>query len=369
MNPFSFRFKRCSLSAVRGSRLLPNLGLLGFLWLLLPSDAAAQLPASRGLFEILAATDSLEIRITTNVDSLLTNKFLEDYLPGKFQFRSGAGAWREMQVGVGMRGKYRRTRCDFPLLRLGFDKEALQAMGLNPFGDLRLMTQCSGSDSLARELLLKELLVYRLYNEISKTSFRVKWLQVTYVNEADGLERRQVGLLIEDVADLAYRTDTRPVDPLKVPQDSVSVEHDKVSALFQYMIGNVEWGYKPGRNIEFLQQEGGMYIPVVYDFDYSGFVNAPYAKPKTHIGQKSIRERVYFGRKVLPQELAAAFPFFLEKELALKKLIREYEELGPETRRDLESYVDEFFKLIAKGEEAATILLSRKPWVNQQPTE
>jgi hypothetical protein len=369
MNPFSFRFKRCLLASVRGSQLLPNLCLPGFLLFLLPSYAAAQPPVSRGLFEILAATDSLEVRITTNVDSLLTNKFLEGYLPGKFQFRSGVGAWREMQAGVGMRGKYRRTRCDFPLLRLGFDKEDLQAMGLNQFGDFRLMTQCSGSDSLARELLLKEMLVYRLHNEISETSFRVKWLQVTYVNEADGREVRQVGLLIEDVADLAYRTNTRPVDPLNVPQDSVSVEHDKISALFQFMIGNVEWGYKPGRNIEFLQQEGGMYVPVVYDFDYSGFVNAPYAKPKTHIGQKSMRERVYFGRKIPPQELAAAFPFFLGKENALKKLIRDYQELGPETRKDLESYVDEFFKLIPRGEEAATMLLSRKPWVNQPPAE
>jgi hypothetical protein len=365
MNPFSLLSKPAGCPAARHGS--PHLSLIALFYLLsiLSPSLTAQTPASRSLFERLTATDSLEIRITTKVDSLLTDVFFEGLLPGKLQFRSRESeAWQEVQVGIGLRGKYRRMRCDFPLLRLSLD--GVNTTGQDKAaGELRLMSHCSESDSLARQLLLKELLVYRLYNEISEASFRAKWLQVTYVNEADGREDRQVGLLIEDVVSLAARTNTVPGDALLVPQDSVSVSHDKVNALFQFMIGNVEWGYVPGRNIDFLRLEGGMYLPVVYNFDFSGFVNAPYVKPKTYIGQQSNRERIYFGRKISPSDLAAAFPFFLSKEKALKKLIRDYEELEPATRADLESYADEFFRLISGGEEAAALLLSRKPWPKQ----
>ena len=49
-------------------------------------------------------------------------------------------------------------------------------------------------------------------------------------------------------------------------------------AVFEYLIGNTDWSAVGSHNVRLIKcKDYPLPLPIAYDFDYSGFVNAPYA--------------------------------------------------------------------------------------------
>jgi hypothetical protein len=67
-------------------------------------------------------------------------------------------------------------------------------------------------------------------------------------------------------------------------------------ALFEFMIGNTDWFIQNRHNLEFVVVPGhNLLVPIPYDFDYSGLVNAPYAVHHTSLELPSVEIRYYQG--------------------------------------------------------------------------
>ena len=74
-------------------------------------------------------------------------------------------------------------------------------------------------------------------------------------------------------------------------------------AVFEYMISNYDWSMRAApRGDECCHNgrllaggPGGLFVPVPYDFDYSGLVDAPYATPPEGIPIANVRQRNYRG--------------------------------------------------------------------------
>ena len=67
-------------------------------------------------------------------------------------------------------------------------------------------------------------------------------------------------------------------------------------AVFQYLIGNTDWSVQYMQNIKLVAADSiAVPVAVAYDFDHSGMVNAPYAKPAEELRMSSVRERRYRG--------------------------------------------------------------------------
>ena len=65
-------------------------------------------------------------------------------------------------------------------------------------------------------------------------------------------------------------------------------------AVFEYLIGNTDWSVPYQHNIRLLTVPAIKNpVPVPYDFDQAGLVEAFYALPSENIGVASVRERVY----------------------------------------------------------------------------
>ena len=69
------------------------------------------------------------------------------------------------------------------------------------------------------------------------------------------------------------------------------------------MIGNTDFSPVAGppgedccHNYVLFKGEGANITPVPYDFDQSGFVDAPYANPNPRFKIRSVKQRVYRGR-------------------------------------------------------------------------
>ncbi len=84
----------------------------------------------------------------------------------------------------------------------------------------------------------------------------------------------------------------------------IDPEHGALVAVYMYLLSNTDYSMissAPGEtcchNIKVLEAESGtgpMY-PIPYDFDSTGFVNAPYAEPSAGLGQRNVRDRLYRG--------------------------------------------------------------------------
>jgi hypothetical protein len=192
----------------------------------------------------------------------------------------------------------------------------------------------------------------------------VRPARVTY-RDTDGRRREDVqfNFLIEDADDLARRNGRRV--ELEVVADTVrSSQLDaEVSArygLFQYMIGNLDWDMVSGhpgeecchnsKLIAASAESRTAVVPVPFDFDYSGFVNAPYAIPPEGINVPNVRTRHYRGLCRHNDQLPAAAAHIRARREAILAIIDNETRLTDRNRRSARDYIEGFFAILDDAE-------------------
>jgi hypothetical protein len=126
------------------------------------------------------------------------------------------------------------------------------------------------------------------------------------------------------------------------------------------MIGNTDWSVPNNHNIKLLRlkkDSTALPYPIPYDFDYSGFVNADYAVPDEMMGIESVVERVYRGFPRTMEELEAGIAVFNKHKPAIDALIANAELLSAYLKKDISSYVNDFYKIINNSKEVKRIFI------------
>ena len=170
----------------RMSRLILTGGLVTAA--LFPQRAAgAQTVIDTGLFD---SDGILEFRLATDLKALMDDRdsLKAGYHPGTLSYVDAAGQRTSIEVQLKTRGHWRRQKknCDFAPLKVDFPKAKDQPAG-SPFageGDLKLVTHCRTRDASFEQYVMREFMVYRLYNMITPVSFRARLARVTYVDLA-----------------------------------------------------------------------------------------------------------------------------------------------------------------------------------------
>ncbi|MEW9798576.1 hypothetical protein [Alteromonas sp. CYL-A6] len=208
---------------------------------------------------------------------------------------------------VQARGNSRRdpSVCSFPPLRLLFEKKLKHVPLFKGHKKIKLVTHCQRR-SLFEQLMLREYAAYKLMNEISPVSLRVRPVRIRYHTDPDKSPSLvKLGFFIEDIDDLAKRHGLREFDTTRVTATQLEKDATMQFALFQYLIANLDYsptlpkeGDSCCHNVKlllpyrFMQAKPDSVVPVAYDFDYSGFVDAPYAINPAGI---PLSTRVYRG--------------------------------------------------------------------------
>jgi hypothetical protein len=118
-------------------------------------------------------------------------------------------------------------------------------------------------------------------------------------------------------------------------------------AMFQYLIGNGDYSVTGRHNLRIValedpnQPQG--FIPIPYDFDYTGLVNTHYAVPGESLGIKTVRERYFLGpcRNKAVQE--ATVKDFSQYKDEIIHLLSEFEYLDEDQRNDMIGYISSYF--------------------------
>ena len=278
---------------------------------------------------------------------------------------SATGA--SLPIRLSPRGITRRRSetCSFPPLRVEFPQRPAAGSLFAGQHRLKLVTHCRPADSFQQFLLL-EYSAYRLFNVLSPVGFRVRLASIDYA-EPDGRKRTQrLGFFIEDLDDIARRNGLADAKVgVKIPPGQLDPRYAARIALFEYLVSNIDWSMHAGpvgdeccHNIRLLTAVAGRppYIPVAYDFDYSGLVDAPYAVPPEGIRVANVRQRIYRGYCRDNSQMLAAAVEFRAKRPELEAVYGRIPEMSARTRSKALAYLSGFFDDIATDETIRTKL-------------
>ncbi|MEM9822854.1 MAG: hypothetical protein AAF985_17365 [Bacteroidota bacterium] len=316
-------------------------------------------PIKKNIFDALYSEQIRSIRLVTDLQGILDNRKTDESVNGHFHYWDEKGNSIKKKVKIQVRGKTRRKICDFPPLRLKFKKKQLKKANLSKRNTLKLVTHCLDGKS-GNQNILKEFLIYKMYNQICDISFRVQLLNIEYIDAKDTSQRfERLGFLIENDEALAKQKSCKVIEnQFNSSLDSCDRIQFLNLALFQYMIGNTDWYVKMLHNIKLMRSlVTNKLIIVPYDFDYSGFVNTKYAKPNPNLGQTSVKERIYMGVAESEEDLNLALQAFRNNKDYFFNQIDQMLLLHEKEKKKCKKYLREFYKTIENPQKVRSAFL------------
>ena len=141
-----------------------------------------------------------------------------------------------------------------------------------------------------------------------------------------------------------------------------------LAELFQLMISNHDYSVLRGpkgeyccHNVEIFTSEeaADRRIPIPFDFDMSGLVNAEYASPPSHLPIRLVRTRFYRGLCQPPEVMEDAIAHILSKKQEILDLFRNQPELSRNSRNRNLRYLGEYFAMLEDPVERQEKVLER----------
>jgi hypothetical protein len=83
---------------------------------------------------------------------------------------------------------------------------------------------------------------------------------------------------------------------------------------------------------------------VPYDFDMTGFVNAPHARPNPRFKLRNVRDRRYRGRCFNNSRIPLSVERFFDRREEIYSLINRQNLMTDATRKSMLRFVDDFYK-------------------------
>ncbi|MCO6487802.1 MAG: hypothetical protein J5I98_05250 [Phaeodactylibacter sp.] len=323
-------------------------------------------PPQPTLFEYFYRQDGYipVLILETDWNRLINEKLQEEYQPGILSFSGPDGETVALQVSLRARGNARKKVCFFPPVKIKGDKKQLAGLGIAPGKKLKLVLPC-GNGKADAECLLKEALAYQLYEVVYPVHHRTKVIQLEGWEDGDKKYSFQA-FFVEDDKEFAERVKGKRIKEEKIR--TVDLERDAYvkMSFFQYMIGNTDWSEPNSHNLQILELPGHeKLVPVPYDFDYAGFVDTDYAKPRSSLPIKDVEERFFLGKYVNEDEALACAQYYLSRKEQLLKVCRDFDLLREKSSRSIQEFVTDFFDLLEDEEKVLQAFVTRPTRRNQ----
>jgi hypothetical protein len=220
------------------------------------------------------------------------------YIFSSLQFMED-GQWDSLEVRIRARGNYRRAHCYFPPLKVKIKKADAKETIFKGNKELKLVMPCVQSSS-THDNIVKEYMAYKIYEVISPFHFKTRMADIEFTElRGNKVKLHKVkGFLIEDIDKVAKREKAKKLKRIVHPMeqdDIASAQND----FFQFMIGNTDYSSAYQHNQKLVFTEDYRTIPLPYDFDMSGLVDASYAVVSQVQGEvltiESVTDRLYRG--------------------------------------------------------------------------
>ena len=306
--------------------------------------------------KIFSDTSEMQVTLSGPWRTIKKNIKKDKLYPAQLTYTGADGQQHTIDVKASPRGITRRlTVCDFPPLKIHFDKVKSKGTEFRGIKSLKLVTYCH-TNTKYEQYYIKEFLVYRIYNLITEYSFRVRPMIVEYKDsQRKNSSISRFSFLIEDLDDVARRNDLEKLSVAKISYKQLDPATMSNFSLFQYMVGNLDWAATDGPEEESCCHNSKLIgaandaIPkygVPYDFDSTGLVNAHYAVPPNILKVRNIRQRLYRGFCPSNDRLPQTVERFNEKKTDILALFKTNTHLTDKNRERAIAYIEGFYEIV-----------------------
>jgi hypothetical protein len=285
------------------------------------------------------------------------------YITTELSYQEEGGSWKTFEVAIRARGNFRRNNCNFTPLKIKITKSISKGTLFVGNKKLKLVMPCldckNGNDDI-----LKEYMAYKMYEVISPYHFKTRLVKIDFA-EIKGKKvtnNEPFGILIEDLKKVAHRYDGHELKRLTHPlaQDATNSVRN---TFFQFMIANTDFStvYQHNQKLLFVDKKA---IPVPYDFDLSGFVNADYAfvsnASRDMFGITKVTQRIYRGFQRDEEVFEQVREEFLRNKMQINDIMTYYKPFF----RDLKTFfiakdfISSFYQIISDDLKYRTNIVS-----------
>lgn len=259
------------------------------------------------------------IRLAYSIKEIRTKTNDSTYINTELHYRLENGEWRSLEVKLRARGNNRRATCFFTPIKVRISKAERKGTPFEAHKKLKLVLPCL-IQSEKNDKLLKEYLAYKLYEEVASHYYKTRLLDIDFT-DVKGKKNKSYqlkGFFQEDIDKVAERAGGQELKDRKVhpmqQDDHASIQND----MLQFMIGNTDFSNAYQHNAKLVFTAEKKTVPIPYDFDLSGLVNASYAVV-SEVGNQTlpithVTERLYRGYKRNSEVLEQVRQEYLEKK-------------------------------------------------------
>lgn len=293
----------------------------------------------------------LKIDLRYSRDNILVNTNDSTYIKSNLSYKKEDDTLKSIEIEIRARGNYRRSNCYYLPLMVKINKEVSQGTIFKEDKKLKVVLPCLNS-SRSNDDVIKELIAYKIYQLISPYHFDTKLLSIQLMEEKKGknIDHDLMGIFIQDDKKTAQINNGKLIKRNVHPnnQDPISSARN---AMFQYMIGNTDYSiaYRHNEKLFYIDDK---IVPIPYDFDMSGLVNASYAVVSA-INNKplpitKVTDRLYRGFDRDDEIIQQVRNEFLNHEKDIYALMDQYKSYFkyPKEFTECKSYVESFYKII-----------------------
>lgn len=328
--------------------------LFGALFLLccfLTHQIVAQTSNISEVSKLFSNQEVLPIKISYSNRAIKKETNDTTYINANFNYQNQNGHWDTINIQLRGRGNFRRQNCYFPPLRIKIKNRDSKGTLFEGNKRLKMVLPCfvkSGNNNK----IAKEYMAYKFYEQLSPYHFKTRLLDINFTDLKGKRQKnhRLMGFLIEDHKVVAKRHKgnvmKRKVHPMA--QDALCSVRN---AFFQYMIGNTDYSVMYGHNEKLFFIDKSI-LPVPYDFDMSGLVNASYAVV-SQINNESmqisdVRQRLYRGFKRPTDVFEKVRREFLGKKEAIYAIIEDCKPMFDNDREynTAKAYIESFYEIL-----------------------
>lgn len=296
---------------------------------------------------IFKDTQPLSLQLSFSMREIKKNLNDTIYYPSFLTYKNDQGVWDSLSVGIRARGNFRRKNCYFPPLRLKMKKSHVAGTPFEENKSFKLVLPCLNVKS-ANNLILREYLCYKLLEPVTPYFFHTRLANITLIDQSNKQTKSHsiIGFLIEDDDLIADRFNGQVLDQIILPRqlnDTTAIVH----YFFEYMIANTDWSTTTQHNTKVIQLPPNKKVPLSYDFDMAGLVNAPYATINESLNIKSVKERLYRGYCRDESVTEYVREKYIQLESEIMNVVSDHQSYFSEGEyMVMKKYIEEFFTIL-----------------------
>ena len=302
--------------------------------------------------ELFLSNDPIPVKLRYSNKVLRKETNDSTYIDSEIKYMTSDDSWKTLEVKIRARGNYRRENCYFPPVKMKIKKSVSAGTMFEGNKKLKLVLPCVLQNDY-NDKVLKEYMAYKLYELVSPYHFNTRLLDIDFTDEKGQKVKSYTvkGFFIEDIDRVKDRCNgkqvKRSIHPLE-QDDLCSVRND----FFQFMIGNTDYSSAYRHNEKLLFVDSNI-MPVPYDFDMSGLVDASYAVVSQVQGEvlsiTDVTHRLYRGFKRNPATYQTVRNEFLNNKIKMLAIVNDLESSfeDPKEFATARRFINDFFEVIA----------------------